>query len=140
MVLDQAWEKGRNEGCPRAELSSAVTRLQRDKGLGKGRNWSSPPAGHQSYPQSGRGCPGLVPKNAGTAPTPAPFLAAPAGSGATLQAPGARRASQRGRGRGGRGRRGAGRSVGACGSLIPGRAPGTLSRPKELRAARGWLG
>lgn len=120
MVLDQAWEKGRNEGCPRAELSSAVTRLQRDKGLGKGRNWSSPPAGHQSYPQSGRGCPGLVPKNAGTAPTPAPFLAAPAGSGATLQAPGARRASQRGRGRGGGGG-GAGRGGASApaGALFP---------------------
>lgn len=116
---DQAWEKGRNEGCPRAEPSSAVTRQQRDKGLGKGRNWSPPPASHQTYPQSGPGCPGLVPKNVGTAPTPAPFPATPAWSGAVLQAPGARRVYQRGRGRG-RGRRGAERR----------RLPEPYSRPR----------
>lgn len=76
----------RHEGCPRAELSSAVTRLQVDEGLGKGRNWSPPPAGHQSYPVR-PWLPWPGPKNVNTAPTPAPFPAAPAGSGARLQAP-----------------------------------------------------
>lgn len=102
-LRDWAWEKGRNEGCPRTQLSSAVARLQRGKGLGKGGNWFPPPAGNQSYPQSGPGCPGLVPKNVSAAPTPAPFPVAPAGSGAILQAPGAGRCPSAGGGRGGDG-------------------------------------
>ncbi|CAK6446124.1 unnamed protein product [Pipistrellus nathusii] len=35
-LRDWAWEKGRNEGRPRTELSSAVTRLHGGQGLGKG--------------------------------------------------------------------------------------------------------
>ncbi|XP_039692234.1 proheparin-binding EGF-like growth factor isoform X2 [Pteropus medius] len=126
--LVQGWPSRRNEGregtrgIQRQSSAQQFTRLQRDKGLGKGRNWSPPPAGHQPYPQSGRGCPGLVSKNVSTAPTPAPFPAAPAGSGAALQAPGAGRASQRGRGRG---RCGAGR-----GAELRRRLPEPYPRPR----------
>ncbi|KAF5913382.1 hypothetical protein HPG69_017000 [Diceros bicornis minor] len=137
--LEQGWpeepglEEGRRRGGARAELSSAVTRLQHDKRLGKGRNWSPPPAAQQLYPQSAQCCAGLVPKYVSATPSSRPLpLAAPAGLGAARPAPGAGRASQRGRGGA---RRGTGRSLGASGSLIPGRARGSAQSTEG--AARG---
>ena len=104
-----------------------------DQHLGKGRNWPPPPAGQQPYPQSGRGCPGQVPKYVSAAPFSRP-LSPPRPRGRGLRGwrlePG-----WHPRAGGGRGPRGAGRSLGASRSLIPGCTP--RSAQSTQGAARG---
>lgn len=141
--VEQGWLEGtrpgtggRNEGCPRTELSSPVTRLQRDKRLGKGRNWSPPPAGQQSFPQSGSGGPGLVPKYVSAAsysrPLPPRGARGVGGCGGCADGAGSRAS--------GPAREGGGRRGGASappGALFPAALPGAFSRLRDLRADGG---
>lgn len=64
--------RSKRPGPEQNSAQQSVTRLQSDRRLGKGRNLSPPPAGQQPYPQLGRGCLGLVPKNVSAAPSSRP--------------------------------------------------------------------